>query len=182
MPAKGRRVPPFGHPRIAGCLPPPRGFSQAAAPFVASCRLGIHRMRFFAWPCNPNRPGRGRAAALWAAASLHASASSLLYYPRGRRTPSGASRPRSCVSRIVKEKKGRPPGATRKRASRARLRLASRGPWWSQGGSNSRPPACKAGALPAELWPPVSAFPLRWWVREESNLRPHPYQGCALTS
>ena len=27
------------------------------------------------------------------------------------------------------------------------------GNWWSQGGSNSRPPACKAGALPAELWP-----------------------------
>ena len=24
---------------------------------------------------------------------------------------------------------------------------------WSQGGSNPRPPACKAGALPAELWP-----------------------------
>ena len=26
-------------------------------------------------------------------------------------------------------------------------------PWWSQTGSNRRPPACKAGALPAELWP-----------------------------
>ena len=26
--------------------------------------------------------------------------------------------------------------------------------WWSQTGSNRRPPACKAGALPAELWPP----------------------------
>ncbi len=25
--------------------------------------------------------------------------------------------------------------------------------WWSQSGSNRRPPACKAGALPAELWP-----------------------------
>ena len=25
--------------------------------------------------------------------------------------------------------------------------------WWNQGGSNSRPPACKAGALPTELWP-----------------------------
>src|SRR6201985_2180743 len=25
--------------------------------------------------------------------------------------------------------------------------------WWSQTGSNRRPPACKAGALPAELWP-----------------------------
>jgi hypothetical protein len=25
--------------------------------------------------------------------------------------------------------------------------------WWSQTGSNRRPPACHAGALPAELWP-----------------------------
>src|SRR5882757_3073331 len=24
--------------------------------------------------------------------------------------------------------------------------------WWSQTGSNRRPPACKAGALPTELW------------------------------
>ena len=32
--------------------------------------------------------------------------------------------------------------------------VASRPPsWWSQTGSNRRPPACKAGALPAELWP-----------------------------
>src|SRR5690606_13591472 len=30
---------------------------------------------------------------------------------------------------------------------------ASPGIWWSQSGSNRRPPACKAGALPAELWP-----------------------------
>jgi hypothetical protein len=28
--------------------------------------------------------------------------------------------------------------------------------WWSQTGSNRRPPACKAGALPTELWPPQS--------------------------
>ena len=25
--------------------------------------------------------------------------------------------------------------------------------WWSQTGSNRRPPGCKPGALPAELWP-----------------------------
>jgi hypothetical protein len=25
--------------------------------------------------------------------------------------------------------------------------------WWSQTGSNRRPPACKAGPLPTELWP-----------------------------
>src|SRR5512134_2243692 len=31
--------------------------------------------------------------------------------------------------------------------------------WWSQTGSNRRPPACKAGALPAELWPRKSVNP-----------------------
>jgi hypothetical protein len=36
--------------------------------------------------------------------------------------------------------------------------------WWSQTGSNRRPPACKAGALPTELWP-------RPWI---ARLR----QGC----
>ena len=37
----------------------------------------------------------------------------------------------------------------------SRTRLRSKGPpyWWSQTGSNRRPPACKAGALPTELWP-----------------------------
>ena len=28
--------------------------------------------------------------------------------------------------------------------------------WWSQAGSNRRPSACKADALPAELWPQLS--------------------------
>src|SRR6478735_2483078 len=32
--------------------------------------------------------------------------------------------------------------------------------WWSQSGSNRRPPACKAGALPAELWPRCSGHSL----------------------
>ena len=35
--------------------------------------------------------------------------------------------------------------------------------WWSQAGSNRRPPACKAGALPAELWPQV--FGGSGWTR-----------------
>jgi hypothetical protein len=34
----------------------------------------------------------------------------------------------------------------------------SRKGWWSQTGSNRRPPACKAGALPTELWPRTSRF------------------------
>ena len=31
--------------------------------------------------------------------------------------------------------------------------------WWSQTESNRRPPACKAGALPTELWPLVGGRP-----------------------
>ncbi len=33
----------------------------------------------------------------------------------------------------------------------------SRNHWWSQTGSNRRPHACKARALPTELWPPGHA-------------------------
>jgi hypothetical protein len=67
--------------------------------------------------------------------------------------------------------------------------------WWSQTGSNRRPHACKARALPTELWPqsdqpePASVTPARgrttarsWWAWDDSNVRPHPYQGCALTT
>ena len=81
--------------------------------------------------------------------------------------------------------------------------------WWSQTGSNRRPPACKAGALPAELWPLVGFGWLAnrssritprlrfssyagqsltrfasedWWAWEDLNFRPHAYQARALTN
>src|SRR3990170_3132745 len=43
----------------------------------------------------------------------------------------------------------------RRRLSRSSSakRGSARQCWWSQTGSNRRPPACKAGALPTELWP-----------------------------
>ena len=64
--------------------------------------------------------------------------------------------------------------------------------WWRIAGSNRRPPDCNSGALPAELWPhkkekhvqlfvEIPTFQ-NWWVWEDLNFRPHPYQGCALTS
>src|SRR5215813_12986515 len=41
--------------------------------------------------------------------------------------------------------------------------------WWSQTGSNRRPPACKAGALPTELWPrSADGLPVR--VRDKGWL------------
>ena len=115
--------------------------------------------------------------------------------------------------------------------------------WWSRTGSNRRPEACKATALPTELRPhllvslkrwqrhpspwlsvpkgaavirprdtcgigPISnrsnqssscdseavesatarrallrvPKPIKWWAWDDSNVRPHPYQGCALTT
>ena len=39
-----------------------------------------------------------------------------------------------------------------------RTSLAGGRVWWSQTGSNRRPPACKAGALPTELWPRTSRY------------------------
>src|SRR5215472_18968674 len=87
------------------------------------------------------------------------------------------------------------------------LLLDEKPDWWSQTGSNRRPPACKAGALPAELWPlsyaPQSGFRSRlsagspsrssrslpracasegWWAWEDLNFRPHAYQARALTN
>ena len=44
---KNDRVSPFGNLRIKGCLLPPRSLSQATTSFIASCRLGIHRMHLF---------------------------------------------------------------------------------------------------------------------------------------
>jgi hypothetical protein len=44
--------------------------------------------------------------------------------------------------------------------------------WWSQTGSNRRPPACKAGALPTELWPRtsrISAGKFGWLASRSSR-------------
>jgi hypothetical protein len=56
---------------------------------------------------------------------------------------------------------------------------------WRRPGSNRRPPACKAGALPAELRPRAGGAAdqvRRAWAFLDSNQRPHGYQPCALTN
>ena len=60
----------------------------------------------------------------------------------------GAPRPKKITS-------GRREPWTAGPCKEARFRQPGRAEkgWWSQAGSNRRPPACKAGALPAELWP-----------------------------
>src|SRR3954463_13746026 len=78
-------------------------------------------------------------------------------------------------------------------------RVAEGEAWWSQTGSNRRPHACKARALPAELWPRnqktnasrrlLSCISFKrkrtrskWWAWEDLNFRPHAYQARALTN
>jgi hypothetical protein len=45
----GRRVSPFGNPRITAWLPAPRGISQAPASFIGSWCQGIHRVPLKTW-------------------------------------------------------------------------------------------------------------------------------------
>ena len=48
-PHDGRRVSPFGHPRINAWSTAPRGFSQSPTSFFGFRRQGIHRWLFVAW-------------------------------------------------------------------------------------------------------------------------------------
>ena len=48
-PHDGRRVSPFGHPRIEAWSAAPRGFSQPPTSFIGFRRQGIHRWLFVAW-------------------------------------------------------------------------------------------------------------------------------------
>jgi hypothetical protein len=193
------RVSPFGHRRVAGRLPPRRRFSQAATSFIASHRLGIRRMRLFAWPCNPNRPGRGAASRLrFSCASLHLRA-------RAAPPPGPAGRPRRRTHvRIPNCKRStaatRPPGtlpATRKPAPQGRACGSPQTRLGTTAKKKHRATRRGAGgaredrthdllrarqALSQLSYGPSRSGPRRWWVREESNLRPHPYQGCALTN
>jgi hypothetical protein len=56
------------------------------------------------------------------------------------------------------------------------------GKWWSQTGSNRRPPACKAGALPAELWPHFDLSFLRLAALRSSLSRSRTYVRSLLRS
>jgi hypothetical protein len=60
-PHNGRRVSPFGHPRINAFSAASRGLSQPDTSFIGSRRQGIHRWLFVAWK---NKDARARYAVL----------------------------------------------------------------------------------------------------------------------
>ena len=196
-------------------LAAPHGFSQRATSFIASWCQGIHRMPFSrSIAPHAQKPATARAMnrspanktiirARTTTLSIHTHASG----PRARNAP---------TSSLVQRTPGSPDGQNSTDASRLVPSQDTRSdtprddasaprpwrPWWRRTGSNRRPPACKAGALPAELRPhtngsialqgntapggpdPTSRFAAAciWWAREDLNLRPHAYQACALTN
>ena len=119
-------VSPFGHPRIIAWLAAPRGFSQPPTSFIASDCLGILRVPFVAWSLPP-----------------------LFVLADSDRMEAQASSSQSFLSSLFNERR-RPPRL--QRDTRSFLRVFG---WWSRTVSNRRHPACKAGALPAELRPLV---------------------------
>ena len=145
-------VSPFGNLRIKAWLAAPRSLSQLPASFIASCRLGIHRVPFLAWSsslpaplsrCGPRRrPGSSPVAHPW--------------------VNKGRSRHTLCLLFLA-----------HMQLSKSTFKTCR---WmkWSRSGSNRRHPACKAGALPAELRPrevATRASPV--------PLRPHSRSGPA---
>ena len=105
-----------------------------------------------------------------------------------RRTPSPARQSRCREARRTRE------DAFRSWTDRQSSRRTPARPteWWSLTDSNRRHPACKAGALPAELRPHSCGrspqgvasqnSDARWWAWEDLNFRPHAYQARALTN
>src|SRR3954447_5844221 len=89
-PHHGRRVSPFGHPRIKAFSAAPRGLSQPDTSFIGSRRQGIHRWLFVAWK---NKDARARYAVLKGRPSVRRP---------GRRSPRSVTKPSS-----VKHGRGR---------------------------------------------------------------------------
>ena len=174
-----RWVSPFGNPRIKACsqLPtayrsvprpssPPRAKASTRCPYLA---LEIRHIAM--------TEKAGPTTKVAASPSGHAMCDRPMQsYPHVRvSSPFTLSKNASPI--------GRTPERSLLRSGHRPMPVTA---WWSQPGSNRRPPACKAGALPAELWPrsthPTRSADRRWWARVDSNHRPHAYQACALTT
>ena len=104
----------------------------------------------------------------------------------GRNVRSDVSRTMSLATMVSPSSLFRASPGTLRSPCPAAPRIAESEAWWSQTGSNRRPHACKARALPAELWPRTRRRMLRtrskWWAWEDLNFRPHAYQARALTN
>ena len=168
-------VAPFGYPRIKACSRLPMAFRSVPRPSsppgakasteCPSRAQSPHMHR------NHPQPGQPHARDDHAQPNLHTAHLTTTRNPRRMGHKPTRVRPTRIAVRpdahqplhTDKEQTehGPPPPRRRQRASHDRgdpIRIPSATttpaqPWWRRTGSNRRPPACKAGALPAELRP-----------------------------
>ena len=177
----------------------PRGLSQRSTSFIASQRQGIHQtpLRHLIALIINARP-RNQLAATgnqilrsdhWLLVTDHWS-SALTERPacfeidpsaRAVKQRVGCGSPATCAAATfsdrsplhdVRQRARQTPAAEAegmRRAQRCFFSDEPRSCWWSQTGSNRRPPACKAGALPTELWP-RAAISDQYSVTRQSRL------------
>lgn len=145
-----RWVSPFGHRRINACCQLPDAFRRLP---------------------RPSSPLTAKASTVYACSLDHITPSRLEVTPNdafavASTTHLGSFEPkRLSLVYVFKEHDAGLNAAPFRQSWCAQL--LPRPIWWSQSGSNRRPPACKAGALPAELWP-------------HAPLKPPPTDGRAL--
>ncbi len=162
----------------------PHGLSQRTTSFIASQRQGIHRIPFrhlIALITNAHRsaattPPTGECKHPSAVRGIvKASISSKDQFCfKHIREPCGQAKPTTemlagsrgwkphnplteCVSSLRCQTGRDALSAPRNWFAEGRPGAGDRAVWWSQTGSNRRPHACKARALPTELWPRDSA-------------------------
>ena len=161
------RVSPFGHPRIKAPLPAPRGLTQACTSFIACDRQGIHHMHLLSLdPITLSTALRVIEFQVFAVPSAFTLETIDTIKPDSSMTSSATTNLYFFL--IVKEQ----PISAQRAEDRAQQRFFLSSvlclltfDWWSWTGSNRRPPACKAGALPAELQPRVPGVGGSGWVR-----------------
>ena len=202
---------------------PSRSLSQRTTSFIASYRQGIHQMPLshlialisnahpvLAGPAHPRRmrvPGRHSAWMIITYRKTRSQNKPAVHGHLRSHEPSPLLPGLRLVAALERTgfwpALGRVPSLRcqdhRLRRSRGGIRCSSitdETGWWSQTGSNRRPHACKARALPAELWPQSrqrrhiqpspnsqpSQTEKTWWAWEDLNFRPHAYQARALTN
>jgi hypothetical protein len=135
----------------------PQGLSQRTTSFIASQRQGIHQMllRHLIALMIDVRPAKDRTRSKKDLLSISRSKALLAEHTRRTRlrAAAGAQGLEDLACRMCSLFTMSNIRAAFQRTAARKLFSDVPDKWWSQTGSNRRPPECKSGALPAELWP-----------------------------
>ena len=147
-----RWVSPFGHCRIKACCQLPDTFRRLPRP---SSPLTAKASTVYAWSLDHITPSRLRAYS--DSSSGFGFRQTTLATIASTTHLGSVSNQNACHSFTFSKNTtpaSAPVGFNQSLCARVlHIRSGRARYWWSQSGSNRRPPACKAGALPAELWP-----------------------------